>query len=260
MRMSAHDRPPLPARWWLRRRGRARDGARAATSRRAGKRLVERDDLSRAPAIRAVASSNSFVAAHLLELGGRVAAGWRADRRDRSLQRMRGHAAAPRRRAASIARSMRAEPRPVVGAKQRDDLFQQPAVATGVRQRRLLVEDRAGRLAGARRLGDRSPVALALRRRSARRSRSARRRRSAWAGSRPCPPRGSARDRPASRARSARRSGSAPARRALARADRLRRLEPAHLRHLHVHEHDVEAARAGAAERRRPPRGRSRRP
>ena len=138
------------------------------------------------------------------------------------------------------ARSMRRRARRSVRPEQRDDAFQQPAVASGVSKRRLLVEDRGWSTVGA---AGTAPASTRARRRSARPSRRARRRRSAWTGSRPSRPRGSARGRPASRARSARRWEVALGR-ASSRADRLRRLEAAHLRHLHVHDHDVEAARA----------------
>ena len=95
-----------------------------------------------------------------------------------------------------------------------------------------------------------APPTLLRRRRTAASGRSASR------GSRPCRPRGSARGRPSSRARSSRRSACGRPCRASRCADRRRRLEPAHLRHLHVHQHHVERSRARAP---RAPPGRCRR-
>ena len=169
-----------------------------------------------------------------------------ADGGDRAFQRVRGQpqrfAVAPRRAARSIRRS---------DARQsaRNSAMtscEQPAIAARVCQRGVLVE--ASTVGTLRRPLPRGDAGASPARRIARRSPSARRRRSASTDSRPCPRRGSVRGRPASRARSARRSArgrrSPPSR----VADRLRRLEAAHLGHLHVHQHDVER-RVGRVER-----------
>ena len=210
----AHASPPLAAmltgglrrRGAAARRGRARRGAGAASDpppeglERALRRRL------RAGVRRARRRRIAF-AAHFFEPRGALPREQPPTLATRSFQTCARRSAALRRRGAPARAAVSTRAAGYSGAEERDDLLEQPPVAAGAatapRARRTTDRlrgvngDRRGAGAlgvGGRRAGARPPEALDGRV-------AARRRRSASTGSRPCPPRDSARGRPASRAR-----------------------------------------------------------